>query len=235
MYAPHNIQIHSNIGVSIDCLNDPEFITQKGVMRELKIRDADLKPDKTGKYFTDITELDFNHFYPGFEFPEKVEIPVELIKERARQKRLKILGKRQIAIDWSRTPELYYFFEGDRLQLVQGDNVIFADSIEIVHGRKAVNVEALELGHPYLELPEKVAGAFEEVLREKELESLKLLPVGKSLLNGHTYYRLSVDIPPDWFSRVASLFEFFNGDDEFQGQLTMYPTEVSQSLSIPIA
>jgi len=60
------------------------------------------------------------------------------------------------------------------------------------------------------------------------------VPIGKSLLNGKMYFKLSMDISPARFEYIKSNFEFFNGDDDFKGWLTCCPEEVSKKLGCTI-
>lgn len=122
-----------------------------------------------------------------------------------------------------------------RLQIVQGEKVAYADRIETVHGKKAVNIEALGLDHPYLELPDKVTQQFKNALFQKAEDTVSLVPAGKSLLNGKQYYKLSADISPESFKWIKNQFEFYDCEGEFSGWLTCHPDVVSEKLGCVIA
>lgn len=230
----HNINFYPGIGVSIRYLDDENFITIRGTGGDIKIKDDDLKPNKEGKVIVNIEKLDLNRYY-AIEIPKEIEIPVELLEEREKLKRLGIFGKTPIGTDFSHNPCIEFYFDEYRLQIVQADKVTFAEKIENIHGRRAINIEALGLDHPYIEPSEKVTEAFEEVLRKKAESEAYLSLVGENLLNGKMYYRLSADISPYQFNLVRNKFELFNSDnDDFKGYLTCEPDYVSQVLGIPI-
>jgi len=69
--------------------------------------------------------------------------------------------------------------DGDKLRILQGEKEVIVDHIEILYGKKVVNVDGLDW-QPYLELPANVVEPFEKALREKELERLALVLRGKS-------------------------------------------------------
>jgi hypothetical protein len=228
------IPLYYNFGVVVDTLSDPEYIIIEGDTKEVRIKDDDLKPNSEGKYIANIVELRHSNRFPGIVFPDTAEIPADILEERARLKRLDIFGKVIIGIDWSKKPEIYFYLDDCRLQAVQGEKVVYADEIVLTYGRKTINIEAFGLKHKFLELPEDIIQIFEKVLSDKEMESLCLIPVGESLLDGEVWYRLSLDIPPERFNWVKDLFEFYTGDEPWQGQLTKNPAKVSQILGIPI-
>lgn len=232
------IRLIGKYGVTINTLHDQEFIVITGLDTVLKIPDADLKQDDNGKYIIDITGHQQENcegvFGECVGLPTSIEIPAELIEERSRQKRLHIFGKDMISTVWSYSHGVYFYFDNYRLQIVRGEKVAYADRIELIHGRKAVNVKALSMGHPYLELPEDIVLKFEAMLFQKAESEVSLVPVGKSLLNGKPYFKLSSDISPERFEWIKNEFEFFNGGDAFKGWLTCSPEVVSEKLGCSI-
>ena len=233
-YTNHVIFLRPGVGIEIDYLGNENFITISGKFNDIQFKDTELKADKAGKYIVNIDELVDASYYSFVDRPANIEIPAELIDERNRLKRLNIFAKEPIGSDWSIKPEIYFYLDNYKLQAVQGEKVVYADEIVLIHGRKAINIEAFGLKTKFLELPKDVCQIFEKVLSDKEMESLCLIPVGESLLDGNVWYRLSLDIPPEKFNYVKDLFEFYMGDEPWQGQLTKNPAKVSQILGIPI-
>lgn len=227
------IDVYGGVGVDIDYLNDANCVKINGIVPEIELLDKKLRPSAAGKYVIDIRRHHLKYF-PGVELPVEIEIPAKLIEERLRQKRLNIFCKDYFAFDPTCSPWRYFYIDDGRLQVVQGEKVAYASKIELIYGRKAVRVDSLELGHPYLELPAEVTQHFEKVLTQEAEDEAILVPVGTSLLNGKQYYRLNTNISPEHFAGVKEFFEKFDGDDAFQGWLTCFPNEVSECLNIQV-
>lgn len=201
---------------------------------ELVFRDEDLKPDHNGKIIINIEHLRLSYGGSNEYLPQEFELPLYVLEKRREKRRLKALAKDAVFIDRNRDPWIYYYIEDSRLRILSGDKEATADQIETVYGRPAVKVEALDLGHLYLELPEDVAQKFEKVLLEKALKSLTLVPVGVSLLNGLNYYGFNMGIPNHMFNPVKQYFSWFGDVGELKGWLTCYPEKVAGVLGIPI-
>jgi len=174
-----------------------------------------------------------SHFYPNVDLPKEFEMPKSVLEARKEKRRLDALAKDALFIDRSVDSIRYFYLENEELRILRGEKEVTADKIEIIHNQKAVNVEGLKLDHPFLKLAAEVAGPFEKVLREKELKSLCLIPAGTSLLNGYSYYKLSIEIPEKW-ELVKQYFEDFGNEGDMTGFLTCYPDKVSEVLGIPI-
>lgn len=200
---------------------------------DLVFKDDDLKPNHEGKIVINIEPLLLENIY-NIELPQEFELPLEVLEKRREKRRLKSLARNAVFIDYLPDPWRYFYIEDSRLRILQGEKEATADEIEIIHGRKAVKVESLELGHPYLELPEEVAPKFKNALLEKALESLALVPAGVSLLNGCDYYELNMEIPESMFNHVKDYFTWFGDGGEMKGWLTCYPGKVAETLRIPI-
>lgn len=211
---------------------DSESFRVFGGREDLVLRDEDLKPNKEGKFRINIESLDLKFFYPNVDLPKEFEMPVEVLEERRKKRMLKNLAKNAIAIIPYQSASMYFYIENEKLRILHKGNETTAEAIEIIHNRKAVNVEALKLGHPYLELPLNVATAFEKVLQEKELRTLALVPVGKSLLNGKKYFKLNMDVTAAMWNQVKTDFEDWG---EIEGKVTCSPSKVSEILKIPIS
>lgn len=217
--------------ISVKALDDETFRIST-YAEELVFKDEDLKPDHEGKIIINIEPLRLETIYGGVELPQEFELPLEVLEPRKERRRLKALAKDAILVDHDCDPFMYYYASGDQVRILQGENEVTAD-IEIVYGKPAVNVEALDLGHPYLELPAEVACKFTKVIDAKQLENVSLLPVGKNLLNGKDYFRLSQSIPENLWHVVEHHFEFFEGNDEnMQGWLTCDPSSVAATLGV---
>lgn len=196
-------------------------------------REDELKPDADGKIIINIETLacgGYSNAWTSQEF----EFPIEILEKRKEARRLEALAKDAVFIDSLLDPRRYFYIENGKLRILQGNKETVADQIEIIYGRKAVNVETLECGHQFLELPEEVAQKFEKVLLEKALKSLALVPAGVSLLNGCDYYRLNMDIPESMFDQVKDSFTWFGDVGEMSGWLTCYPGNVAKTLGIGI-
>ena len=123
--------------------------------------------------------------------------------------------------------------DGDKLRILQGEKEVIVDHIEILYGKKVVNVDGLDW-QPYLELPANVVEPFEKALREKELERLALVLRGKSRLDGWDYYGFNMEPSEGMWSRVQKYFVGFGTDDKtLNGWLTWNPQVVADTLGIP--
>lgn len=201
---------------------------------ELVFRDEDLKPDHTGKIIINIEHLRLSYGGSNEGLPQEFELPLYVLEKRREKRRLKALAKDAVFIDHNREPWIYYYIEDARLRILHGDKEATADQIEIIYGKPAVKVEALDLGHPYLQLPDEVALKFKNALLEKALKSLTLVPVGVSLLNGCEYYGFNMEIPDNVLNPVKRYFSWFGDVGDMQGWLTCYPDRVAEALNIPI-
>jgi len=220
-------------GVQVNAIDDEKFemMNPFSLYRErLVFVDGELKADENGKVIIDITPLKLKAEYNNFETPKSFEMPAEILEARKEKRKLKALANNSIYID---NDKIYYYIENEKLRICQGEKEAIADKIEIIHGKKAVNVESLALGHPYLELPVDVLHKFEKLLNEKKLMNLALVPAGKSLLNGLEYHKLNMDIPVHMWSRVSGFFEDFGTEGDMTGFLTCKPESVAEILGIP--
>lgn len=218
--------------VPVHSLGDDSFEATTGGGR-IVFREDDLKPDADGKIIIDIQGLT-HPMSTDHSAMEEFEFPPEILEKRKESRRIKALEKDAVFVDRLANPRRYYYIEEGKLRILQGVKEATVNEIEVIHTRKAVNVEALEIGHSYLELPEEVAQKFEKVLMEKALESLALVPVGVSLLNGLNYYGFNIEIPADVLNPVKQYFSWFGDVGELKGWLTCYPEKVAGVLGIPI-
>lgn len=210
---------------------DDETFHVFSYVNDLIFKDEELKPNKEGKYIINIEPLCLERLYPGVDLPTEFEMPKEVLEARKEKRRLNALAKDAILVDSLLDPLRYYYIEDGKLRILQGDKETVADHIEIIYGRKAVNAEALELGHPYLELPGKVAEQFESRLLQK---NLALVFEGRSLLSCTNYYKLNMDVPAGLWNRVKDYFEDFGDSGNIKGWLTYQPGTVAEILRIPI-
>lgn len=202
--------------------------------RTLIFKDEDF--DNTqGPIIIDLKPLDLEKYYNETELPTKFELPREILTERVEVRRLYMLEKDAVGIDRSVDPVRYFYLESGKLRIKQGEKEVTVDKMYMIYGKKAVNVEALELGHPYLWLLEPVGSLFEDAIKEFQQFSLRLVFRGKSLLDGFDYYAL-VDKPSKHqLSRVERYFVDFGTDDKtLNGFLTWNPRVVADILGIPI-
>jgi hypothetical protein len=229
--------------VPVMALDDDSFMIVGGRGEQKVFRDEDLKPDETGKYIINIEYLDLKFFYPNVDLPKEFEFPLFGLAARKEKRRVNALECNSISVrpDY-KNPEagkVYFYIERDKLRIYNRENAkeVTVDKIETIYGKKAVNVESLELGHHYLQLPPEVAGPFERILKEKELKKLALVLKGKSVLDGKKYYGFNMEIPAEKWGRVKDYFEDFGpvtDDAELNGFLTCQPGKVAEILGIPL-
>ena len=197
----------------------------------LHFKDEDIKPNADGKYIINIEKIDLGSNCGTIK---EFEMPLEIMERRKERRRLNALEKNTIFIDRSVDPIMYFYLEGGKLRVLQGEKEVIVDHIEILYGEKVVNVDWLDW-QPYLRLPAKVAETFEKALREKELERLSLVFRGKSRLDGWDYYGFNMEPSQDQWSRVQEHFNDFYADDKtLNGWLTWNPKVVANTLGIPI-
>lgn len=198
-------------------------------------KDDDLKPDKEGKIIIDLAPLRLGSVCGEAEVPQEFELPHEVLNPRKEKRRLRSLAKDAILIDRDCDPWMYFYAAGDQVRIHHGDKDVTVD-IEIVYGKPAVNVEALQLETLYLELPAEVARKFQRVIDSKRLQQvaqkLNLEPAGKSLLNGNEYYKLNGGLPNEFWNKIQYYFEDFGNSGDMQGWLTCEPGKVAMILGI---
>jgi hypothetical protein len=218
--------------VPVHSLGDDSFEATTGGGR-IVFREDELKPDADGKIVIDIRGLT-HPMSTDHSAMEEFEFPPEILEKRKESRKIKALEKDAVFVDRQLNPMMYFYTEGDQLRILHGEKEIVAD-VELIHGRPAVNVEALEIGKSYLELPEEVASKYKRVLDERRLQKASLVPVGENVFNGKVYFRLSQSIPTAYWNAVDSYFEFFDGGEgDLDGWLTCYPGNVAETLGIKI-
>lgn len=235
--TPNNWQ-----SVPVVALDDDNFWIVGGREERKVFRDEDLKPDEKGKVIINIEYLDLKFFYPNVDLPKEFEMPADILAARKEKRKLNALAKDAIYTrpDYKNPDagKVHFYIEGDKLRIYNQGNQkeATADKIETKYGQKAVKVEALEIGHPYLQLPPEVAEPFERILKEKELKKLALVLKGKSVLDGKKYYGFNMEIPAGEWGLVKDYLEDFGAYDEIlNGWLTCEPGQVGAILGgIPI-
>jgi len=149
-------------------LNDYQFYIAVNSIR-IVFTDTEIKADAEGRYMIDISPLGLGR--------QQAEVPKDVIEYRQKNRERKALENNSIRIrpDYKNPDagKVYFYMARDKLRIYNRVNQkqVTVDTIEIKYGKKAVNVESLELGHHYLQLPPEVAGPFERILKEKELEN----------------------------------------------------------------
>lgn len=202
--------------------------------RILTFKDEDF--DNTqGKIIIDLKPLNLEKYYGETELPTEFELPREILTERAEARRLFLLAKGACWIDHSVDPPRYFYISCGELRIKQGDKEATVNKINKIEGKNVVKVEALELGHPYLELRGPVARAFEAEKKDHDHWFPKLVFRGKSLLDGLDYYEL-IGVPDKGrWSKVERYFhDFGTGDKIFNGRLTGYPKAAAKILGASI-
>lgn len=224
------------VSLRVSSKDDETFVIH-GMTTRIVCRDEELKPDENGKIIISLEPLmsDMRKICGDIEPPKEFEMPQEILESRAEKRRLNALAKGVIEIIEYQGEKMYFYLEGKRLRILKGDREAIATKTEIIHGKKAVDVKKLKLGHPYLELPVDVCSQFEKVLHEEELKKLALVPAGRSMLNGREYYRLNMDIPAYMWEQVEGMFDDFGEVGELTGWLTCDPTQVAEVLKIPLS
>ena len=208
----------------------------------LELRDEDLKKNEDWKIIIDLRPLDLQQYNKTGTMPTEFEFPLNVLEYRKEKRRLNAVECNSISVrpDYKNPDagKVYFYIELDKLRIYNRENEKEAtvDKIETIYGKKAVNVESLELGHHYLQLPPEVAGPFERILKEKELEKLALVLKGKSVLDGKKYYGFNMEIPSGEWGLVKDYFEDFGAYDEIlNGWITCEPGQVGEILGgIPI-
>ena len=143
----------------------------------LEFRDEDLKKNEDGKIIIDLRPLDLQQYNKTGTMPTEFEFPLNVLEYRKEKRRLNAVECNSISVrpDYKNPDagKVYFYIELDKLRIYNRENEkeVTVDKIETIYGKKAVNVESLELGHHYLQLPPEVAGPFERILKEKELEN----------------------------------------------------------------
>jgi hypothetical protein len=202
---------------------------------------TDIVPDADGKVIIDLTPLDLQFYDTNNKMPTEWEMPAQTLAARRERRRVSALERNSISVRQDiEIPDLwkfYFYLEGGELRIFNRNNQkeVTVDKIEIKYGRKAVNVDGLELGHTYLKLPVEVAEPFERILKENELKKRCLVLRGKSVLDGKKYYGFNMEIPAEKWERVSDSFLDFGTDDkELNGFLTCQPGRVAEILGVPI-
>lgn len=182
----------------------------------------------------EIQKLEDGFYAPAVKgIPEKlIPIPEDVLTivksiraERESERHRKPIG----------TKDGFEFFLNDDMQLIVklGDKEITADDIETIYGRPALNIEAFNLDHPFIELGADVAEAFRKAKGNKIPEGLKIVPAGRSLLDGAEWYKLDKPISEEAFSKVKMYFDYFGeASADFSGWLTREPGRVAEVLKI---
>ena len=197
--------------------------------------------DKTKNIADEQIQKDGDTYFVNGEmlFPNrgihKIEIPVEILKKRDERRNEYETYKKFKHIIQTNTEDgiIDFFLNTEGSLLIQHNRKsATVTQIETIYGKHAVNVEALELNHSYLELPEIVYTEFVDMQKKIGLVNLHLIPTGKSLLDGKEYYKLSVGLPNAEWKKVSSFFTDFGNDSELQGMLTCKPERVASALGI---
>lgn len=222
----------SQFTVPVTSIDDYTFCIE-GTKRIVFI-DEDLIPDAEGRIIIDLEPANFQYFCGNASIPKYFEMPAYVMLERKEKRRLAALAKDAVSIIDYKSNKMYFYLNEDKLRILYCGKEVTADCIEIIHGRKAVKAESLELGFPYLELPVDVAAAFERVLREKELKGLCLVSIGQNLLNGREYFRFNVEPPEFKLELVKQYFEFYEDIGGYTGLVTSEPVKVAIQLGIHI-
>lgn len=211
--------------------NNSTFVIETYQYRET-FRDEDLNLVE-GKVMIDLRRFGFGKFFNTY--PDEFEMPVEILERRALRRKETSLEHGALYVDKSVNPVRYYYLDGQKLRILQGEKEVTVDKIENVYGKPAIKAEGLELGYTHLALPEKVIEAFEKVLMEKELQKLALVFKGKSAVDGREYYGLNMEPSEGQWSWVQKHFVDFGTTDKIlNGWLTWDPQVVAKILEIPI-
>jgi hypothetical protein len=194
------------------------LLVQSANSRQIAIYDEQLKKVDGKTYF------DARWLKLGSDFPE-IEIPTYILQARDEKRKENGISRGTIGCTESHTGKIIRFLIGSGGQLIArlGEKEVISDKIEEIEGKKAVNVQALCLDVPFIEVPDVVEKAFLDAKRGKELQDLHLVYAGRSLLTGQDYFKLSCDIPGQMWDRVKNLFEWL-GEDEQPGRLSGWAT-----------
>lgn len=232
--------------IPVVSLDDETIQVLGGRGKPLILKDSELKPNKEGKYIINIEQLDLKFFLPEVDLPKEFEMPAEVMEARTQKRNEARIKQNMIDSLTYKGKKLYFYLEGDiliikmfgfdekgKLRAEAPEKALKIDKIEKIHNKKAVNIEELELGHPYFALPESVIQAFEEVLLEKQLKTLKLQKAGVSKLNGETYYKLNMEVselPAGLWTQIKTAFEDFGEEGEPKGLLTQNKNYVTEKI-----
>lgn len=187
--------------------------------RQIIIPDCNLK-EIEGKIFANVKDLKF-----GYEFQE-IEIPQHILeardKVRAENKRA------EGSIGYTETPKgkVYFSISEDCNIIVKlGEKEAIAATVYSVENTRAIPVPSLNLGVPFLEVPESVEKSLIIARKQRDSKSLHLTYQGRSLLTGLDYYAFSAPIDSRTFERVQDWFEWFEpGNTGIPGELSGWCT-----------
>lgn len=185
--------------------------------RQTAIYDNEIK-NVDGKTYFDARWLKL-----GSDFLE-LEIPAYILQMRDETRKENKISKGTIANVETSQGKVYFSLDENGWIIARlEEKEAFSDKIEEIEGKKAINIQALGLEVPYIEVPEVVEKAFLDARRGKELKDLHLVYAGRSLLTGQDYFGLSCDVSQQMWDRVKNLFEWF-GEDEQLGRLSGWLT-----------
>jgi hypothetical protein len=213
----------------------------------LTFRDENLVSDDEGRLIINLLPLKLKDQCGNVDLPTSYELPKEVMEARKKQRRLNELAANTIDIVVYKGKRLYFYLESDELTVRMFDfdekgelnaekpnGEVTVDKIDIVNGRRAIAIERLDLGHPFLKLPDNTADAFEAKLKEKETNSLHLESIGINSLTGLEAFKFTPEAPQYRLDYVKLYLEYFNDFNGYRGYITEDPIKVSLLLGIPI-
>lgn len=221
--------------------NNPDTFWIRTYIAKKVFRDEDLTENEEGKVIISLDGLGLDEIYNG-RGPREFEMPKEILAKRKQKRKEREIRKPAIAMKEYKGKLLYFYIEDEkivirmfgydetgRLKAELPEKTIEISEIENVYNKKALNIEELGFGHSHIEAPQEVVEKFEEILHERRLKNLKLIKVRVNKFNGYEYYKLNTDISDldEWTWRdCKKYFEYFEGDEKFNGWLTRYPNRV---------
>jgi hypothetical protein len=164
-----------------------------------------------------------------------IEIPDSVIHTRdtlreahSASKLLKLVDK----IEGPNSPIRFYLKNTGELVIKYNNREVVIEELETIYGKAAAFVSYLELGHPYIAIPEEVEAEFRKLQSKIAMDNLHLTLVGTSVLDGKKYFKLSAKIPTHTWDRVKPRFAYFGSIGDFSGWLTCEPDKVEFALNI---
>jgi hypothetical protein len=195
--------------------------------RNYFVSDLEIK-NRNGKYIFNPSEQN-THFSS-----EDIEIPADVI-ERKNNLNLDLALRKNNIGNMNHKEGKIYFSLGSDGQIIAkcGNKEAIADKIETVENKRAIDISALGLSVPYVEVPLSVEKAFVKASEKKYMANCCLVSAGCSLLTARNYFKFNSKIPQSKWESVEEYFEDFGeGDAGLKGWLTSDPKTVEDILKL---
>jgi|SRR5665647_148820 len=183
--------------------------------------------ERDGKHYITPPSLNRQHH------PEEIEIPAIVI-EQFEQLNTNLKNSREsIGHVDHKAGKIFLSLNADGKIIAKRGSKTAESEMETIENKNAINVQALGLSVPYIEVSHDVETAYTKAKNVKIMESVRLISAGKSLLTGKEYHKLNILIPPEEWVKVEPLFENLGkGGSGLRGWLTSQPEKVQKLLGL---